>query len=464
MTQKKISATRKREQTVSDSVSPKMSCGMDIGQAIVEANRCLLCHDAPCSKACPAGTDPGTFIRKLKLRNITGAVRTIKENNVLGGACGILCPTSRLCEKECSASGLDRPVQIGKIQRALIEHSWETGLDAREILNSCKVSEKNGKVAVIGSGPAGLACAATLARSGIAVTVFEAKKKAGGVLRYGVPSFRLPGEFLDRELEDLHHLGISFKFSTPVKGKKEIDQLLSSGFKAVFVGTGLWQAAKLSDNPQPLGVYSSIEFLEDFRSTTKSKAASRVKQKIVGVIGGGSVAIDCARVALKLGASDVYLIYRRSFAQMPAEPDEKIEALEEGIHFLLLNQPVDYISNKSGALEAVKLIRTCLGEPDRSGRRKPVQVSGSEWTLKLDAVIEAIGNVSHEDLSALLPKAKADPKNLLMVNNENGSTNIPGVFAGGDIVRGPALVVEAINDGKKAGQAILASLQQGKSK
>ncbi|MCP4691693.1 MAG: FAD-dependent oxidoreductase, partial [Desulfobacterales bacterium] len=293
----------------------KMEKGFDLGQAIAEADRCLLCHDAPCSKGCPANTEPGAFIRKLRLKNITGAIRTIKENNILGGVCGVLCPTEELCEKECCAAGLDRPVQIGKIQRFLVEHAWERTFNVFE-----KKPLDKGKVAVVGAGPAGLSCAAQLVREGFAVTVFEAFPEPGGVLRYGVPAFRLEKSFLERELEEIRALGVEFKCNARIEGDKSAENLLDQGFAAVFLAPGAWGAARLQADRETLdGLYSSVEFLRAMRDGGVGELEKRVKGKTAAVIGGGSVAMDCATSAVRLGARDVYLLYRRSWSQMPAE-------------------------------------------------------------------------------------------------------------------------------------------------
>ncbi len=432
-----------------------MAPGFTFDQALAEADRCLLCHDAPCSKGCPAGTDPGTFIRKLRMRNILGAIRTIKENNILGGACGVLCPTPRLCEKECSATGLDRPIRIGKIQRFLIEHSWEIGFRTFQDPRREKPARREEKVAVVGAGPAGLSCAAELAKSGIKTVVFEDKPEPGGVLRFGVPTFRFSREFLDKELGDLDSLGVEIKCSHGLLKPGEVESLLGKGFKAVFVGTGLWKPLTLTAEKETgSGVLPSIAFLEDFRKKPDD-LKKRVKGKTVGVIGGGSVAIDCARVAIKLGAGDVYLIYRRSFPQMPAEEDERLEALQEGVHFLLLNQPLGYRRDQGGSLTGISLARTRLGSEDSSGRRSPVRVPGSDWVLELDLAVEAIGNQAPGDSPALYPSVPVDKERLIRTNEKTCGTSIPGIFAGGDIVRGPATVVEAISDGKKAAGAIL---------
>lgn len=436
----------------------KVNKGFDLNQAMAEADRCLLCHDPPCSKGCPADTDPGTFIRKLHLKNITGAIRTVKENNILGGACGILCPTDQLCEKECSAllkskqapEGNDCPIQIGKIQRFLIEHAWERGFKAIE-----PTELKKEKVAVVGSGPAGLSCAAELARVGYLVTVFESRPEPGGVLRYGVVSFRFDLDFLKHELGDIQALGVKFSCNTRIEGKQAAERLLKEGYSAVFLAPGLWGAASLKPNQQKIdGTYTSVEYLSALRDGSLGKMKSSIQEKTVAIIGGGSVAMDCARSAVRLEAEDVYLVYRRSYAQMPAEKDERIDALEDGIHFLLLNQPVDYIVDSSRQISGMKLLRTRLGEPDMSGRRRPITIDGSEWTLKVDAVIEAIGNKPEEDSLEWYPHVKTTGGHLIKSDPETGATSVKGVYAGGDIVRGPSLVVIAVQDGKVAARAI----------
>jgi glutamate synthase (NADPH/NADH) small chain len=431
-----------------------MKKGFDYGQAVAEANRCLLCYDAPCSKGCPGGTDPGTFIRKLRFQNITGAIRTIKQNNILGGSCGELCPTPQLCEKQCAAAGLDRPIQIGKIQRFLVEHSWQIGFNPLE-----KGPARKEKIAVVGSGPAGLSCAAELAKAGVQVTVFEARAKAGGVLRYGVPSYRFSPDFLDRELQDLTSLGVTLQCSAPIRGKGAVEALLQQGFAAVFLAPGCWEPMRLkAKTPVQHGLLTWTEFLSPLKEGKVAEIGKHVKGRRVAVIGGGSVAIDCAESAIKLGAKDVFLLYRRSYTEMPAQEDEKTSALQSGMHLLLLNQPVDYVTDAKGRLTAVKLIRTELGEPDASGRRRPVEVPGSNWDLKVDVVIEAIGAQPVRDSIEWSPAMKLTDGNLISVNPDTGETSIQQVFAGGDIVRGPALIIEAVKDGKTAAKAIIERL------
>jgi len=430
--------------------------GFDLGQAIAEAGRCLLCYDPPCSKSCPAGTDPGTFIRKLRLRNITGAIRTIKQNNILGGACGILCPTSELCEKECSATGIDRAIRIGKLQRFLVEHGIETGFNP-----FARPERKAEKVAIAGSGPAGLSCAAELAKNGYQVTVYEQFEEPGGVLRYGVPAHRFPHSLLDREIADLKALGVEIKCSSPIKGRGAAEELLKNGCAAVFVAPGLWDSVPLRDGGGPVkGVFPSVHFLKALREKKFDEIAPYMRGKRVAVIGGGSVAIDCAESALRLEARDVFLIYRRSYVEMPSRSDEKMAALGEGIHFLILTRPVDYTTDQSGALKKIRLIRTELGEPDGSGRRKPVDINGSEWDFEVDAVIEAIGQKAERSSSEWYPSVKTKDGGLIVVDGKTCETSVRSLFAGGDITRGPALIVQAVSDGKAAARTIMERLRK----
>ncbi len=421
-------------------------------QARAEADRCLLCHDAPCSKACPAGTDPGLFIRKFRLKNLTGAYRTIKSNNILGGACGILCPSERLCEKECSASGIDAPVRIGELQRYIVEQGWRMEMSVLS-----RSSEGTGQVAIIGSGPAGLACAAEVARAGHRVTLFEAREKIGGVLRYGVPEHRFSQDFLDRELADLKGLGIEFRTSTPVASCEEAQTLLEHGYDAVFMAPGLGQATSLLD-PAVEAVHPWTTFLSTMK-TDEAAYAKRVAGKPVAVIGGGSVAMDCVESLLKAGAQDVYLVYRRSYNQMPAEEDEKLAALRGGAHFLMLNQPTG-VTVDGDRQTALQLVRTRLGDPDGTGRRRPEPIEGSEWSLPVELIVEAIGAQPEQTFRESFPHTMVDDRGYLIASPEQMATPVQGLYAGGDMVRGASLIVHAIGDGKTAGAAIVEQLSR----
>jgi len=429
----------------------EMGEGFTLTLATEEAARCLLCFDAPCSRACPAGTDPGSFIRKLRFRNVTGAIRTIKKNNPFGWTCGVVCPTARLCELACSRTAIDRPIQIGKIQRFLVEHGWTMGF------SPIKKGEINkDKIAVIGSGPAGLSCARELALNGYNVTVFEKKEKAGGNLRYGIPSFRLAEEGLQREIDEIVSLGVTIKTESPIEGKDGLSQLKEEGFKAVFLSPGLWSPIRLGIEGSDLnGILSATDFLGAMRTSKVTEMENLVRDKVVAVIGGGSVAMDAAMGAKKLGAKDVYVLYRRSYTEMPAEEKEKIQALNEGIHFFILTQPVKYAGN--GSLESITCRRTRLGDPDDTGRRRPQEIEGSEFEMPFDVAIEALATEPEAGLRELADLSWDDKT--ITVSDANLQTSLPWIYAGGDIVRGPALVVEAVADGKRAAEAIAQHLE-----
>jgi NADPH-dependent glutamate synthase beta subunit-like oxidoreductase len=314
------------------------------------------------------------------------------------------------------------------------------------------------KVAVVGSGPAGLSCAAELAKEGFKVTVFEERAEPGGVIRYGVPAYRFDKKFLKNEMQDLYDLGIEFRCNQKIQGGSGAEKLLKDGYKAVFLSPGVWGTPSLIAASHKLeGVMPYPDFLAGLREERFEELGKKVTGKTVAVIGGGSVAMDCIESASKLGAKDVYLIYRRSFAQMPAEEDERLAALRLGVHFLVLNQPVDYLSDAGGKLKGIKLVRTRLGEADESGRRKPTEIKDSEWILDVDLVVEAIGQKPDESVD-WSSAVKLDKKGLIVADTQTGKTSNKLIFAGGDIVRGPALVVEAVQDGKLAARAIAKAL------
>lgn len=417
-----------------------------LDQAFSEANRCLLCFDAPCSKGCPSNTEPGTFIRKLKLRNIKGAVSTIKNNNILGGICGALCPTSSLCEKECSATPIDRPVQIGKIQRFLVDYSRKLNFNPLE-----KKESGNIKIAIIGSGPSGLSCAAELAKRGFRADVFEAKLKPGGMLRYLIPGYRLSEKFLDKEIKDIVSLGVKIKCNFPVRTEKDLKKLFDSDYKAVYIATGTWQMQSLGLKSNFKGFYEAGNFLEKCKG---AGMAGLLKNRTVCVIGGGDTAVNTAETAKRFGAKDVSIIYRRSFLQMPGSEKEKLSALKSGINFLILTQPLKYLSIK-GKITGIEVTRNKLGAPDSSGRPSPVPVKNSRHIINTDIVIEAIGFKPSVSNKALFAKLKLSKKGLIIIDEKTGKTNRKNVYAGGDITRGPALIVEAVADGKRAAETII---------
>lgn len=431
-----------------------MARGLSLTQAVNEASRCHLCHDAPCSNACPAGTDPATFIRKLRLRNIKGAIRTVKGNNILSGICAVVCPTEQLCQKGCVAAGLDKAIDIGGIQRFLVEHGWATNFNPLE-----KETKKAGKLAVIGSGPAGLACAAEVAMAGHEVSIFESMEKPGGVLRYGVPSFRLHSDFLDRELQDLRDLGIKFNCGKAIS-KAGAEKLLKDGYHAVFFAPGTWKNVELIIPGMDLkNVCNARDFLADMRCADHGKVERLVKGKNVVVYGGGSVAMDVATTAKSLGANKVYIIYRRSMKEMPAARHDLDMALANNVIFRPMSIINELVGEK-GKLVALKGMETDWKKPGDTSSANLIPVAGTEFNLNADVFVTALGYQAEPTSKDVCAGMKFSKKGLLETLKDGVSTANSQIFAGGDIVRGPALVVDAVADGKKAGQKIIELLQK----
>ncbi|MBI5243031.1 MAG: FAD-dependent oxidoreductase [Elusimicrobia bacterium] len=434
-----------------------MEEGYSLTQAVAEADRCLLCHDAPCSAACPAETDPGKFIRKLRLRNLKGAVRTIKENNILGGICAVVCPAGRLCEEKCSSTEIDRPINIGKLQRFLVEYGWQIGFNPL-----LKKPANGAKVAVVGSGPAGLACAAALSKEGCEVTVFESARKPGGVLRYGVPSFRLDGDFTDREIKDVAALGVKIECGSPVKGRGAVENLLKKGFKAVFVGAGLPAPYKLNIPGINLkNVTTATDFLKAARAGNREKISRLVKNKNVAIIGGGSVAMDAAGTCKALKAAKVYCIALESMRELPAYKDDWLMAVDNGI-IIKPQCRVREITGKGGAAAGVKGVETVWKKPGSCLPSNAKDVPGTEFSLAAGAVIIAIGSGPDRGLAEMMPKVKLTGRGLIQVDKKTLATSAKGIYAGGDAARGPALVVDSVADGKKAAGSIIGFLKGAK--
>lgn len=401
--------------------------------AMEEAARCLLCVDAPCSKGCPAGTDPAKFIRSIRFRNVKGAAETIRENNVLGGSCARICPYDRLCEEACSRCGIDRPIEIGKLQRFVVEQ--EKALKMKILTAPAK--KKAAQVACIGSGPASLACAAKLAQAGYRVTIFEAESKAGGVLTYGITPARLPQHVVDFDIKTVKDLGVKFVFNTKVGEDITIDELKKAGFKAIFIGTGLW-SPKIPDIPGKdlKGVMSAIDFLKAAR---ESKGAFDPGKRVV-VIGGGDVAMDCATTAKLLKAENVMIYYRRTLEEAPANMSEIQYAISLGVTITTNFAPKEIIGDKKVEYIVFK---------GRDGV--------SEAKVAADTVVFAIGQAP-EDMTKLAP-VKVTEKGTI-VANAKGKTNVPGIFAAGDIVNGGKTVVEAVAAGKAAADEIIGYLEK----
>jgi glutamate synthase (NADPH) small chain len=425
-----------------------MEQGMTMDQAFAEASRCLLCHEGPCSAGCPASTEPDRFIRKLRFRNLKGAIAVIKENNILGGVCAVVCPTCTLCAQSCVASGIAEPIRIGELQRFLIEYGWEIGFTP--ITPKPSIGKK---VAVIGSGPAGLTCAAEIAKEGGQAVIFEKLDKPGGMLGHAIPEHRLSQEFLQREIADIEALGVEIRCHAPIATQEDLNALFDDGFDAVFVATGTWHSLGLPGGGQASQhTYKAMDFLR-LAKGQPDEFKALVKDKEIAVIGGGDTAMDSAVSAVKSGAGSVAILYRRSMVEMPGSVEERKLAMESGVHFLILTQPIDYAMEGS-TFQGVRVIRTRLGEPDQSGRRSPEPVGGSEHIVAADIVVEAIGLTPLADISDL-SGLTFDSKLRMVVGPDGCSTNLDNVYAGGDSVRGPSIVAQAVADGKRAAAKIL---------
>jgi len=411
--------------------------------AIQEAGRCLLCYDAPCNTGCGADTNPATFILKLRLGDIRGAVRTLRENNVLAAACAQVCPTCRLCVEGCARSGIDEPIRIAELQAFLADYERRAGM---QVLQAPAPGDR--QIAVIGSGPAGLAAAHYLSLAGYKPTVFEADDRPGGMLVSGIPAFRLPREVLGKEIDALLADGVSLRCNTALGRDFTVDSLFEDGFKAVFLATGAHKSRRLGlEGENCKGVISSIHFLKAFNLQREQLARGRV-----AVIGGGNSAVDAARVAVRQDAVEsVTILYRRTRDEMPAFEEEVEAALVEGIDLQILVSPVG-LRTEGGGVTGVTIIRNRLGDRGADGRRKPVPIPGTEIDLPFETVIVAI---SEEPDAASVADASLQP----LETGANGTvrsdpatltTSQAGVFAGGDLVTGPNTVVDAIAAGKKA--------------
>lgn len=425
-----------------------------LSQAIIEADRCLLCYDSPCSKACPAETDPGRFIKKLRLRNLKGAVKTIKENNILGGICGIVCPVDKLCEEACLATGIDRAINIGKLQRFLVEYAWDIGFKP---LN--KKRNKNVNVAIIGSGPAGLTCAGELAKEGYNVTIFEKNEKPGGILRYGIPPYKLNDEFLDREMKDILDLGVKIKTNYEFKGKGSIEKLLNDGFKAVFISTGLQNPYRLKiPGSNSKNVFTYYDFLWKINDGKASEVSKEIKNKNVAIIGGGSVAMDVGITCKKLNANNVYCISLESMEDLPSDREDLHKAIDHNIAIKPQSQ-VKEILTKNGKVVGVRGNEIKLLKKGDFSPSNIKDIDGTDFSFNVDYVIFAIGYGVNPKIKEYLPTVKFDEKGHIKVN-KSYETSVKGIFAGGEIVTGPSLVVNAVKDGKNAAKSIIKFLNK----
>ncbi len=428
--------------------------------AMLEAKRCLQCKKPKCMAGCPVEIDIPSFVNLVAEGHHWEAIRKIKETNSLPAVCGRVCPQESQCEAYCIVGKKGDPVAIGRLERFLADFERSSG----KVVKPDLAPPTGKKVAIVGSGPAGLTAAGDLARMGHKVVIFEALHKAGGVLVYGIPEFRLPKAIVQAEVDFLKDLGIDIYLNTVIGKADTLDELLENEFDSIFVGTGAGAPLFMNIPGENLrGVYSANEYL------TRSNLMKAylfpeydtpiVSSKTVAVIGGGNVAMDSARTALRLGADEVHIIYRRSREEMPARDEEIHHAEEEGIIFDLLTNPVRYIGDEQSKVVAVECLKMELGEPDDSGRRRPVPIKGSEYKMDVDTVIVAIGNGPNPLVPDTTPDLEVNRKGNIMADLRTCKTSKRGVLAGGDIVRGAATVILAMGDGKVAARSIDAYLK-----
>lgn len=425
--------------------------------AKMEAMRCIQCPKPTCVEGCPVGVKIGDFIRLVSEGDYLAAASKMKEDNLLPAICGRVCPQEEQCEAKCVVGKKGEPVAIGRLERFVADYERDTvGIRTPEL------KPKTGKrVAIIGSGPAGLSCAGDLIQMGHDVTVFEALHELGGVLVYGIPEFRLPKSIVKAEINSLKKLGVDFRTNSVIGFTDTIDELLSNGYDAVFVAVGAGLPYFLNIPGENLnGVYSSNEFLtrvnlmKAYRFPEFDTPVFNCKNKNVAVFGGGNTAMDAVRTSKRLGAKNSFIIYRRSDAEMPARKEEVHHAKDEGIEFLFLSNPLEFIGDKDGWLKSVKLQKMELGEPDASGRRRPISIAGSEYEIPIDMAVIAIGNGSNPIIQKTTPDMNYNKWGNILVEESTMKTSKKGVFAGGDIVTGGATVILAMGAGRKAAAAI----------
>jgi len=422
--------------------------------AILEAKRCIQCKKPGCVEGCPVDVKIPEFIRQIAEGDFPGAARTLKKTNSLPAVCGRVCPQEDQCEKTCILGKKGEPVAIGRLERFAADYERNSGAVAIP-----EIAPPNGKkVAVVGAGPSGLTIAGDLVKLGYDITVFEALHKAGGVLVYGIPEFRLPKAIVEAEVDYLRKLGVKIVVNAVVGRLKTIDELFAAGFDAVYVAVGAGAPVFMNIPGENLsGVYSANEYLTRSNLMKAYRFPEYdtpiVRGRNVAVIGGGNVAMDSVRTALRLGAENAYIIYRRSEVEMPARKEEVHHAKEEGVQFHLLTNPVEYLG-EGGWVSGVKCLRMELGEPDASGRRSPVPVSGSEFVIAVDTVVVAVGTMANPIVPATTPGLETNRRGYIITKGESGETSRTGVYAGGDIVTGSATVILAMGAGRKAAQAI----------
>ncbi len=439
----------------------EVALGYTLETALDEASRCLNCKNRPCVQGCPVNISIPEFIAHIKNKDFEGAYQTIALSSSLPAVCGRVCPQETQCESRCTLGVRYEPVGIGRLERFVAD--WHNA----NVKEGAKKPESNGhKVAVVGSGPSGLTCAGDLAKKGYKVAVFEALHTAGGVLVYGIPEFRLPKSIVAKEVEGLRELGVDIDTNVVIGKTLTIDELFDMGYEAVFVGSGAGLPNFMNIPGESLkGVYSANEFLTRsnlMKAYLDDPDTPIMKGGKVAVVGGGNVAMDAARTALRLGAEHVYIVYRRSLEELPARKEEVEHAMEEGIDFKLLNNPVEVLGYnnpdnprdpKNGFVTGLKCIKMKLGEPDEKGRRRPIAIEGSEFELDVDTVVIAIGTSPNPLIKNTTKGLEVNAHGGIIVN-EDGLTSREGVYAGGDAVTGAATVISAMGAGKVAAKAI----------
>ena len=443
----------------------EVALGYTPEMAKCEASRCMQCAAKPCMQGCPVAVNIPGFLAKAAEGDFAGALAIIRETSLLPAVCGRVCPQEKQCQKFCTMGKLlkdvDKAVAIGRVERFVADFARENKAGSQEAATAPRTGKR---VAVIGSGPASITCAADCARAGHDVTIFEAFHKAGGVLVYGIPEFRLPKAIVKEEIDGLKALGVKFEMNFVIgRTRKLRDLMAKDGFDAVFVGTGAGLPKFMNIEGENLvGVFSANEYL------TRANLMKAYDEgghdtpfwhgKRVAVLGGGNVAMDASRMALRLGAEKVYLIYRRSEAEMPARKEEVHHAKEEGVEFLMLQNAKRVIGDEQGRVCGLECLKYELGEPDASGRRSPVAIPGSEFTLDVDTVVVAVGNASNPLIPTTTDGLEINKRGNIVVDPETNMTSIPGVFAGGDIVLGAATVILAMGEGRRAAAGINAYL------
>jgi glutamate synthase (NADPH/NADH) small chain len=423
--------------------------------AVLEAKRCIQCKKPGCIAGCPVEVKIPEFIQAIADGEFLQAAHILKETNSLPAVCGRVCPQEEQCEKVCILGKKGDPVAIGRLERFAADYERNSG----QVTIPEPTAPNGRKIAVVGAGPSGLTIAGDLVKLGYAVTIFEGLHKAGGVLVYGIPEFRLPKAIVEAEVDYLKKLGVQIETNAVIGRTATIDELFDEGYAAVYVAVGAGAPVFMNIPGENLsGIYSANEYL------TRSNLMKAylfpeydtpiVRGKNVAVIGGGNVAMDSVRTALRLGAENAYIIYRRTEVEMPARKEEVHHAHEEGVQFKLLTNPVAYIGDERGWVTGMKCLRMELGEPDASGRRSPVPIDGSEYVIDVDTVVVAVGTMANPIVPATTPGLETNRRGYIITKGESGETSRPGIYAGGDIVTGSATVILAMGAGKQAARAI----------